>query len=495
MAGDTGTGYTVGDLNAGKYRQVALLFASEMSALGYAQEQIENGKSLWADFVRKRHPRVAKPGVYAATVEYAIARLDFLDSVTQVDVARRYGVSVSSVTRVYNELMHQLDIELFDERYCTIDTPLEAPPGTLEGLGLPQVLLGDVAQEDAPEPLALEPSALRRLKLLPAADETWSGCRESLRAYLVQPTPFRPDVALWVHEPSELIVGQKVLYPDEDEAAVLEGLVETMSHPAAGPARRPRRLRVEDEWLAGRLAPAVEPLEIEVLVEPTPVVEQILGYMETSLAAESTQDTFFETPEVCCDTVADFFHGAARLWRAAPWSVAGGQQVIAVDLHRWGYERACVSVFGGGEADPGLLIFRSMEEYLAFEELSDLDPRPDQAVMVPLVEVLAVTFMRGDALHRCRRKEVLRHGWEVECTTAYPLLAHTDADNICIPLSPQTYRAARACADSVSLFCAAHADVFRLESPRLTSEVVHLPGWADEEPVVVSAPHPDMLEF
>ena len=467
-----------------------------MQQIGYAAEQIENGKHLWEDFVRKRHPRVAKPGVYAASVEYTIARLDFLEDVTQLDVARRYGVSVSSVTRVHNEVMRQLDIALFDERYSSMDTPVVDMLCDGEGLMTPLSELDEVAHLGlwAP-PLSVDAPTLARVRALPPADETWSGCRESLRAYQVHPVPFRPDVVLWVEESPELILAQRVLLPDDDDGALLETLLDAMFKPAVGAPRRPCSVRIDDQWLAGRLTEALEPLGIEVQEEPTPVVEEILGYMEQSLLQDLPRHTFFEVDDVTEETLEQFFHSSARLLRSAPWATVNPAQAIAVDLHRWGFDRVCVSIIGADETDRGLVVFRSAEDFLAFEELTELMPDTVVTPMSTMMEVLTLSFQQGNELDTNRRKEVLRYGWEVDDVRSFPRLMHTDADGIAIPLTPDTYKAACACGDGVARFTRGHPELFDRHRPELTTEVVHLPGWPEEEPVLITAPHPDLLEF
>ena len=477
-----------------KYDEVSRLFAAEMQQIGYASTQIENGKHLWNDFVRKRHPRVAKAGVYAASVEYTIARLDFLEDVTQVDVARRYGVSVSSVTRVHNEVMRQLDIELFDERYSTMDSPLVDLLGC--GLETPLTELEEAAGLELwTPPLELAAREREKLLALPLVDETWSGCRESLRAYQVHPVPFRPDVVLWVHEAPELILAQRVLLPDDDDGALLETLVDAMLTPAFGGPRRPQVVRVDDQWLARRLTEALAPLGVMVEEAPTPVVDEILGFMEQSLLRELPRDTFFEVDGVTEQTLEQFFHASARLLRAAPWATAHPKQAVAVDLDRWGFGRVCVTVMGDGQTERGIEIFRSAEDFLAFEELSEIMPDAVASPLCTMMEVLILSFRQGKQLETNRRKEVLKHGWEVDDARSFPRLVHTDPDGIAIPLTTDTYKAACACADGVARFSRAHPELFEGEHPELTSEVVHLPGWPDEEPVLVTAPHPDLVAF
>ena len=478
-----------------KYDEVIRLFAEEMKQLGYAGEQIENGKHLWKDFFHKRRPRVAKPGVYAAAVEYTIARLDFLEDVTQVDVARRYGVSVSSVTRVFAEVMRLLQIDLFDERYCTMDSPFGDLLETDDGLLVPTRLLDDGSDLElwAP-PLAAAPEVIEKVLQLPATGEVWGGCRESLRAYMVHPIPFRPDVVLWVDESLEMIINQRVLLPDEDDSALLEVLLDGMLTPAVGRPRRPELVTIDDRWYAVRLAEALEPMGISVEVEPTPVVKGILDYMEQSLNEDLPQHTFFEVEGITTQTLEQFFHSSARLLRAAPWSAVLPLQSIAVDLHRWGFDRLCVAVTGLGQQQRGLKIFRSAEDYLAYEELNAIHQGP---LVEPccIMELMTLSFQVGNLLDSNRRKEVFRHGWEVDNASSFPVLTHSDADDLPVPLTTETYKAVCACADGVARFTRGHPEIFASEKPPLTTEVVNLPGWPEEEPVLVTAPHPDLVAF
>ena len=254
-------------------------------------------------------------------------------------------------------------------------------------------------------------------------------------------------------------------------------------------------MRVDDQWLAGRLSEALGPLGVEVEEAPTPVVDEILGFMEQSLLQELPRDTFFEVDGVTEATLEQFFHSSARLLRAAPWAAAHPKQAVSVDLGRWGFGRVCVSVMGAGETERGIVVFRSAEDFLAFEELSEIMPDAVDSPLCTMMEVLTLSFRLGNQLETNRRKEVLKHGWEVDDVRSFPRLVHTDADGIAIPLTSDTYKAACACADGVAQFARAHHELFAGERPELTSEVVRLPAWPEEDPVLVTAPHPDLVEF
>ncbi len=473
-------------------QQVWALARREMTRLGYSPEQLGNASSLLDQYFERRRPRIHKPAVAAAALEYTIARIDFHDEVTQADVAARYEVSVSSVSRVHGDMVESLGIAMFDERFCTVEAPLEG------ALDLADLMLSGGLRDEALEagqwddPLFQDSPSLSALGQLPRAEEVWGGARSTLRSYILTPRPFRPDLVIFADEASSLIVGQRLIYPDDGLDAVLGALVEAMEEPAVGEPRRPRALLVPDEALARQLAEVLEPLEIAVGHGPAPSVEAALRFLERTMAADAPRAGYLDGGQVGPEVAARLFASAARLHAAAPWDSARDYQVSGVDLHRWGYERASVSIMGAGGVVRGLLIFRTLRDFLTFDQLASLADRTGRRITRPHVEVLSLSYQNGADLGAPLLKEVLRHGWQVADAHSYPVLLHTDPDNIAIPVSEESCLAAAACAEAVARMASKHPHVLSArgrwsEVPR-AEERLEVVG----EPVVISAPHPDL---
>ncbi|MGD8859634.1 MAG: hypothetical protein PVI30_06470 [Myxococcales bacterium] len=97
--------------------QVARLITACMPEGGFSNEHVQRAQLLWTDFCGTRELRVSKPAVYAAAIEYAIAKLHSVRGVTQAALARRYGVAPGSISHRYGEIRQTLDLIPGDPRY------------------------------------------------------------------------------------------------------------------------------------------------------------------------------------------------------------------------------------------------------------------------------------------------------------------------------------------------------------------------------------------
>ncbi|CAM3386443.1 SEC-C metal-binding domain-containing protein [Marinicrinis lubricantis] len=80
------------------YREVAQLLVNELSDR-YSSEFAEKSVRLWSDFSEKTQPQVRKVQVYAAAIEYYIATNMEGQSLTQSELADRYGVSSGTISQ------------------------------------------------------------------------------------------------------------------------------------------------------------------------------------------------------------------------------------------------------------------------------------------------------------------------------------------------------------------------------------------------------------
>jgi len=97
---------------------VLSLLEAHNHAQADAQQRLQSARSLWTDFCAMRSPRVPKPAVYAAAIEYTLARLTGARSVTQAELARRYNVTARAIASRHEEIRLALAIEPNDPRYC-----------------------------------------------------------------------------------------------------------------------------------------------------------------------------------------------------------------------------------------------------------------------------------------------------------------------------------------------------------------------------------------
>jgi tetratricopeptide (TPR) repeat protein len=96
---------------------VARLLAVCMPEAGFSAAHVHRAQALWADFCRRRMLRVAKPAVYAAAIEYAIAMVHEVRGVTQAGLGRRYRVAPASISSRYAEIRSTLALVPGDPRY------------------------------------------------------------------------------------------------------------------------------------------------------------------------------------------------------------------------------------------------------------------------------------------------------------------------------------------------------------------------------------------
>ncbi|MEL6179746.1 MAG: hypothetical protein AAFS10_12375, partial [Myxococcota bacterium] len=313
----------------GRFAEVQQMFSSIMRSAGYTSAQLSNAVRLWRDFVLNNHaPRFNKPAVFAAAVEYAIARMDFIDDVTQSDAAERYGVSVASISKNFKLLSQALNLEVFDPRYSTRPHPLESlsigPDGVLSPGAFLDMMSAVSVHPDTHTiaPLLLDPDVIEQLKALPQKDPAWFGGRRSIQAFIAQQSPIRPDCVVWGAESG--LLGQEILMPTEGDDAVLESLITTFFEPIQGAPRRPISLHLEDERLAQRLRSLMEDLNIELCVHPLPILDELFEHMDDFLQHEMDQPSDIPEDYLCQgraapNTVHGFFEAAAELAHQAPW--------------------------------------------------------------------------------------------------------------------------------------------------------------------------------
>ena len=96
---------------------VISLLEAHTHAQADAQLRLQSARSLWTDFCAMRSPRVPKPAVYAAAIEYTLAKLAGGRSVTQAELARRYNVTPRAIASRHEEIRVALAIEPNDPRY------------------------------------------------------------------------------------------------------------------------------------------------------------------------------------------------------------------------------------------------------------------------------------------------------------------------------------------------------------------------------------------
>jgi Flp pilus assembly protein TadD len=112
------SGDLTGELTPALGRVLSMLeaYGEAPGSGGDPKQYLQLARSLWVDFCAQRQPRVQKPAVYAAAVEYTLSRLASR-SLTQAQLARRYGVTARAIAARYEEICQTLALEPGDPRY------------------------------------------------------------------------------------------------------------------------------------------------------------------------------------------------------------------------------------------------------------------------------------------------------------------------------------------------------------------------------------------
>lgn len=88
-----------------------------MGQAGFSDDQVQRARTMWNDFCSGRELRMQKAEALAGAIELAFGWVHGLPQVTQSDVARRYGVTKSSLAQRYREIRKALQLTPGDPRY------------------------------------------------------------------------------------------------------------------------------------------------------------------------------------------------------------------------------------------------------------------------------------------------------------------------------------------------------------------------------------------
>jgi hypothetical protein len=291
--------------------------------------------------------------------------------------------------------------------------------------------------------------------------------------------PYRPDVVLLLDPASGLLMDVNVFKREDSAEVIAAWIAQRVERLPRGPGRP--RLRIDDDELGSLLPQRLAP-GWDVVVAPTPEASAALASLAAYLTASPGAGGHFSdgaTPEA----VGRFFEAAARLFRAAPWRAASDSQILALDAPAFGYEHACLCIIGALGESLGVLVYRSIEEYLSLVRMTIRS----EAITGPGVVTFAVNFDRSSGVPQRLRQEAKRRGWRVE-RGGFPTVAHIDPDAVLRPLGDRDYAFAAAMLEALLRFTAEHGGVFAGDGPATPVQV----RYEDEvgAAVVITAPHP-----
>jgi len=244
----------------------------------------------------------------------------------------------------------------------------------------------------------------------------------------------QPEIVLWMELPSALIVGSTIVDVREP-VSFAQTLEQAMRQPAAGPARRPARIRVPDASLAEEVRESVA-RDLDVVVAPVPELDA--AFAEFSAMTEEKAHSYLENGTIPHTLVAKVFAAAEVLFRTAPWRYVEEYQVLRVDIPMLAVSGACLSVIGAGGESHGLLLFRSIQDYQSFANAvaaPRFQPRPEGQH-----SLLSLSFDPKKDIPSPMLREIEKHRWPVAGAKAYPVVFAVDANAQPVPLTERDYR-------------------------------------------------------
>ncbi len=274
--------------------------------------------------------------------------------------------------------------------------------------------------------------------------------------------PYRPDLVIWMELPDRMVVGHDLVAPEERSGALGRVLGEAMRKPMMGPPRRPPALRISDSSLVEEVR-AVAGGTVPVRIAPTPELDELLHLMQEGTARDEGEDPgWLGGGRIRPEVVEDLFEAARLLYGIAPWKAAADGQVLRMDIPELGVEGACLSIIGNMEISTGVLIFPSLEGYLAFSETAEEQLERNR---IPNLGTnwISLSFEPEEDLPPVMRREMAEYDWPVAGPEACPEVRSVDADLTLRPLTEKDLKIAAACARSLTAFFVKHRDLFEQE--------------------------------
>ena len=337
----------------------------------------------------------------------------------------------------------------------------------------------------------------RSAKRRTAVGGEWVLGRRSAPMEIAGEPPYRPDIVLLVEAASGFVIASDVVHP-EASADEVAARVESSLKPGVS-------LRVDDEAIAEALRARLGP-DQPVHVGPVPELRAPLAALTRFVGrgGRSRREQPLWTDDASAEARIGFFNAAAQFERSAPWEAAGDGQVLGLDVPAFGWEGACASILGAAGEEFGLLLFRSVEDYVLFTRLASEAERPATRRRGIGMLLLSVNFEQpanvtgGEVLAERARA----HGWTPGPEGRLAYLLKVGPDSAVQPLTTEDYRLATAGLEAVRVFVGKNGRLFeappeerietrsRIVMPtgevevRVTAPPDDLPwAWGEEEPI------------
>ena len=330
-----------------------------------------------------------------------------------------------------------------------------------------------------------------------AVEGEWVLGRRRAPIVIEGPTAYRPDLVLLVEAASGFVIASDVVHPEASADEVADR-VEGLLKPGVS-------LRVDDEQIADALRARLGP-DQPVRVGPVPELRAPLAALSRFMGGGggSRREEPLWTDEASAEARIGFIQAAARFERSAPWEAAGDGQVLRLDVPALGWEGACASILGAAGEEFGLLLLRSLEDFVAFTRLAGEPRRPANRRRGIGIPLLSVNFDDPHAIAEGHvlAKRARAHGWLPGPDGWLAYLLKVGPDRVVQPITTDDYRLATASLEAVRVFVEKNLRLFqqppteRIETQsrivmpagavevRVTAPPDDLPwAWGEEEPL------------
>jgi len=292
----------------------------------------------------------------------------------------------------------------------------------------------------------------------------------------------QPQVIIWLELPRGVLLATTLINP-RNPVSFAETLEETLRNPAEGLPRRPARIRVPDERLAKELRKSAG--GIPIIVAPVPEVDAVFAELTEATAGQEPTPTYLGDGDIQPAVVKDFFSAAVLLFRAAPWRHVQEYQVLRVDIPRFDIADACLSVIGSFRESEGILLFRSIADYLVFGSTVIKPNRTGTGG----IAMRSLSFDRKKIMPPSMVREIEQHRWPIAGPKGYPALICVDAEMSLVVPEEHDYRIMTACAQAFVAFFARHRRIFATDAPDQICESL-----TSDDDVTVTLTAPDFTE-
>lgn len=384
---------------------------------------------LWKEYALATRPIIRKASVYAAAFEYVLSDLAELTNYSQSSIAKRYGVSISALSRVsraINEWISQMAEE---------PDPLGFLPTQIE-------------EDQSLSTFFLDDDMIDTLINLPRSEEVWIGFSQRLSSRVQFPHPHYPTLICWYRYADKEILSKELLGTKVEQHALFIDLLKAFSEPISGNPRLPSEIWLEDPLLVEEFEDVLAPLGIRIALSETHDQEfaNQIGAKEISLKEDR-----YCCPGVEQKLIRTFFSSVAEYCRSSAWEIISEDTLFEIRVDIQGLDKVYFSVLGKSSLDRGLVIFYSEEDYFRFFRQSTFSELEGAFVGAP-VELLRLTFEHGADLDQSLRREIFKHGWEVVGPEDYPILNKYDSGAERLELSALDYQLVSIIGETISLF-------------------------------------------